>query len=162
MVPNTFSKFITNSSGQNQCWWDSQVSRHLTNLGKSEYSLLIRYNDINSRLISTIRIYGGVEPWWGLFDFDRELKNITIPTCNWLCWRGWQRLGGRATKAAMTNVFIFHWLLIQWTIWMYRRNWSCIFRLQCLRDFWTPMHRTLKTRWFFQSFAGLQWLVNVA
>ncbi|EAL17237.1 hypothetical protein CNBN0640 [Cryptococcus deneoformans B-3501A] len=27
-------------------------------------------------------IYGGVEPWWGLFDFDRELKNITIPTCN--------------------------------------------------------------------------------
>ncbi|KGB79281.2 glucan 1 [Cryptococcus deuterogattii R265] len=27
-------------------------------------------------------IYGGVEPWWGLFNFDRELKNVTIPTCN--------------------------------------------------------------------------------
>lgn len=26
--------------------------------------------------------YGGVEPFWGLFDSDRNLKNITIPTCN--------------------------------------------------------------------------------
>lgn len=25
--------------------------------------------------------YGGVEPYWGLFDHDRNLKNIKIPTC---------------------------------------------------------------------------------
>lgn len=25
--------------------------------------------------------YGGVEPFWGLFDKDRNLKQITIPTC---------------------------------------------------------------------------------
>ncbi|KAL7420504.1 hypothetical protein Q5752_004454 [Cryptotrichosporon argae] len=27
-------------------------------------------------------IYGGVEPYWGLFDSDRNLKNVTIPTCD--------------------------------------------------------------------------------
>lgn len=26
-------------------------------------------------------IYGGVEPYWGLFDSDRNLKSVTIPTC---------------------------------------------------------------------------------
>lgn len=26
--------------------------------------------------------YGGVEPYWGLFDHDRNLKNIKIPTCD--------------------------------------------------------------------------------
>lgn len=26
-------------------------------------------------------IYGGVEPYWGLFDSNKELKNITIPDC---------------------------------------------------------------------------------
>lgn len=26
-------------------------------------------------------IYGGVEPHWGIFDSDRNLKDITIPTC---------------------------------------------------------------------------------
>lgn len=52
------------------------------NPGKSTYSLLIGYGDMISRLTLGIRIYGGVEPWWGLFNFDRELKNITIPTCN--------------------------------------------------------------------------------
>ncbi|ORY31807.1 glycoside hydrolase superfamily [Naematelia encephala] len=25
--------------------------------------------------------YGGVEPFWGVFDSDRNLKNLTIPTC---------------------------------------------------------------------------------
>ncbi|KAK4686138.1 hypothetical protein P7C73_g3992, partial [Tremellales sp. Uapishka_1] len=25
--------------------------------------------------------YGGVEPYWGLFDSDRNLKNVTIPSC---------------------------------------------------------------------------------
>lgn len=29
----------------------------------------------------TRRIYGGVEPYWGLFDSNRNLKNVTIPTC---------------------------------------------------------------------------------
>ncbi|WWC71096.1 uncharacterized protein I206_105049 [Kwoniella pini CBS 10737] len=28
------------------------------------------------------RQYGGVEPYWGLWDSDRNLKNITIPTCS--------------------------------------------------------------------------------
>lgn len=27
------------------------------------------------------RIYGGVEPYWGLFDEDRNLKDVTIPDC---------------------------------------------------------------------------------
>lgn len=26
-------------------------------------------------------IYGGVEPYWGLFDANKQLKNITIPDC---------------------------------------------------------------------------------
>ncbi|WRT66715.1 uncharacterized protein IL334_003678 [Kwoniella shivajii] len=26
--------------------------------------------------------YGGVEPYWGLWDSDRNLKNVTIPTCS--------------------------------------------------------------------------------
>lgn len=26
--------------------------------------------------------YGGVEPFWGLFDKDRNLKNVTIPVCS--------------------------------------------------------------------------------
>ncbi|TRM64413.1 glycoside hydrolase family 17 protein [Schizophyllum amplum] len=26
--------------------------------------------------------YGGVEGWWGLFNSDRTLKNVTIPTCD--------------------------------------------------------------------------------
>ncbi|WVQ84409.1 hypothetical protein IAT38_006561 [Cryptococcus sp. DSM 104549] len=26
--------------------------------------------------------FGGVEPYWGLFDSDRNLKNLTIPTCS--------------------------------------------------------------------------------
>jgi glucan 1,3-beta-glucosidase len=27
------------------------------------------------------RSFGGVEPFWGLFDKDRKLKNVTIPVC---------------------------------------------------------------------------------
>ena len=26
--------------------------------------------------------FGGVEPYWGMFDSERNLKNITIPTCS--------------------------------------------------------------------------------
>lgn len=26
-------------------------------------------------------MYGGVEPYWGLFDANKNLKNITIPDC---------------------------------------------------------------------------------
>lgn len=25
--------------------------------------------------------FGGVEPYWGMFDSERNLKDITIPTC---------------------------------------------------------------------------------
>ena len=25
--------------------------------------------------------FGGVEPYWGLFDSNRVLKNVTIPIC---------------------------------------------------------------------------------
>jgi exo-beta-1,3-glucanase (GH17 family) len=26
-------------------------------------------------------VYGGVEPFWGLFNSDKTLKNVTIPDC---------------------------------------------------------------------------------
>ena len=26
--------------------------------------------------------FGGVEPYWGMFDSERNLKEITIPVCN--------------------------------------------------------------------------------
>ncbi|KAG8729130.1 hypothetical protein FRC12_021226, partial [Ceratobasidium sp. 428] len=27
-------------------------------------------------------MYGGVEGWWGLFDSDKKLKDVTIPECS--------------------------------------------------------------------------------
>jgi hypothetical protein len=64
--------------------------RRSTSLGKRECIFLLCFGDFkiatqNMRYearADLCRQFGGVEPYWGLFDADRNLKNVTIPVCS--------------------------------------------------------------------------------
>lgn len=64
--------------------------RPSTSLGKREYIFLLCFSGFqdptqNMRYEARADFcsqFGGVEPYWGLFDADRNLKNVTIPVCS--------------------------------------------------------------------------------